>query len=169
MFLVFTFRLFEDGEFGNLLAVLIVPSQSSDEIIGPPLVEEDLDIEQELLQLHTMEMDSSANALAQRQDQTAGIEKSSLLSGTCPDPQCGVELFFASILTRVECVSCGQHHDRATLKNVKPMDSGKATQALKSLLIKGIKPKPGTDNVKVFQIFPFPLLHKMIFFYCFTK
>ena len=79
---------------------------------------------------------------------TSGI---SFLSGTCPDPSCQTKLYCLSNYPSVECPRCGQRHELTTLHNVREEKGdvyNTALFAIKSLLA-GIKPEPGTDNIKV--------------------
>ena len=81
-------------------------------------------------------------------DGTSGIK---FLSGTCPDSGCQTKLYCLSSYPSVECTGCGQRHDLTALQNVKEEKGDVYNTALFAIksLIAGIKPEPGTDNIKV--------------------
>ena len=96
-----------------------------------------------------MPRDSSPAPMEESGDEsTSGI---SFLSGNCPDPSCQTKLYCLSSYPSIECTQCGQRHDLTALQNVKEEKGNvynTALFAIKSLLA-GIKPEPGTDNIKV--------------------
>jgi hypothetical protein len=75
--------------------------------------------------------------------------------GTCPDPKCGFEIFFPKHLPGVVCSSCGKRHEPSALKDLKTIkgDTDSVLSAVRHTLINAIKPRKGTDNIKVRHTF----------------
>ena len=83
--------------------------------------------------------------------QSRGKEAYRVLSGICPDEQCGAKLFFPGYDSSIECTSCGQRHEQKTLKNLQQVTNPDVAlhNILKNLLLGTAKPKKGADLVKV--------------------
>ncbi|XP_070199281.1 deubiquitinating protein VCPIP1-like isoform X3 [Littorina saxatilis] len=77
-----------------------------------------------------------------------------LYSGNCPDPSCQTKLTCWSTYSTVECSGCGQRHDVKALQNLKQEKEDAYNTALYTIksIIAGIKPEPGTDNIKVYGL-----------------
>ncbi|XP_076471007.1 deubiquitinating protein VCPIP1-like isoform X2 [Babylonia areolata] len=80
-----------------------------------------------------------------------GVAGIRFLSGTCPDPKCQTRLYCMSSYQSIECTGCGQLHTQSALQNLKEEEGDVYNTALLAFktLIAGVKPEPGTDNVKV--------------------
>lgn len=74
-----------------------------------------------------------------------------VMYGTCPDEGCQAKLYFPSYDKSIECTSCGQRHERGTLKNVAEVTNPEVAlhNLLKNILLGNVKPKKGAENVKV--------------------
>ncbi|KAL4225382.1 Deubiquitinating protein [Mactra antiquata] len=74
-----------------------------------------------------------------------------VMYGTCPDEECQAKLYFPSHEKSIECTTCGQRHERQSLKDVAEVTNPEVAlhNLLKNILLGNMKPKKGADNVKV--------------------
>lgn len=74
-----------------------------------------------------------------------------VLTGTCPDEECQAKLYFPAFDKSIECTSCGQRHDKASLQNVEEVTNTNIAlhNLLKNVLLGNVKPHKGPENIKV--------------------
>lgn len=74
-----------------------------------------------------------------------------VLCGSCPDEQCRAKLFFPAYDKSVECTGCGKRHEQSSLQNIAEVTNPSVAlhNILKNILLGNVKPKKGTDDVKV--------------------
>ncbi|XP_069134071.1 deubiquitinating protein VCPIP1-like [Argopecten irradians] len=74
-----------------------------------------------------------------------------VLCGSCPDELCQAKLFFPAYDKSVECTGCGKRHEQTTLQNIAEVTNPSVAlhNILKNILLGNVKPKKGTDDVKV--------------------
>ena len=74
-----------------------------------------------------------------------------VLSGICPDEKCRAKLYFPVFDKSVECTSCGQRHEKASLQNVTEVtDTNIALHnLLRNVLLGNVKPQKGAESIKV--------------------
>ncbi|XP_033752592.1 deubiquitinating protein VCIP135-like [Pecten maximus] len=78
-------------------------------------------------------------------------EEYKVLCGSCPDEQCRAKLFFPAYDKSVECTGCGKRHERTSLQNIAEVTNPSVAlhNILKNILLGNVKPKKGTDDVRV--------------------
>ncbi|XP_060086335.1 deubiquitinating protein VCPIP1-like [Ylistrum balloti] len=78
-------------------------------------------------------------------------EENRVLCGSCPDEQCQAKLFFPAYDKSVECTGCGKRHEQTSLQNIAEVTNPSVAlhNILKNILLGNVKPKKGTDDVKV--------------------
>ncbi|XP_067655119.1 deubiquitinating protein VCPIP1-like isoform X1 [Haliotis asinina] len=74
-----------------------------------------------------------------------------VLTCICPDEECQAKLYFPAFDKSIECTSCGQRHDKASLQNVEEVTNTNVAlhNLLKNVLLGNVKPHKGPENIKV--------------------